>query len=302
MLRKTTMLCLALALAAPALAGTPVDQTLEADRHGKVSIEMGAGQLTIRGWDRGEVRIQGVVPDGEGMFEATRSGDTISIEVALPEMDCEDDDCDESMSWNVDIGSKDARHAEGDDVVKHKQIHKIKTKGKVRMNQEDTALEIDLPFGSSLDIEALSSRIEITDVKGEIGIESISGDVDIDGDFREISLEVVSGQVKVNNRGRIKEADIQAVSGSVELHTALADGADVSVETVNGGIEIWLPAGASCDITAETFSGDIDNDFGQKAARDSSMLPSKSLEFTLGDGDGEVSLQTFNGIIRIRKD
>jgi len=57
----------------------------------------------------------------------------------------------------------------------------------------------------------------------------------------------------------------------------------------------------SADFEASTFNGSIHNDFGQKASRTSKYAPGKELEFSNGEGDAEVELNSFNGDINIRK-
>ncbi len=50
-----------------------------------------------------------------------------------------------------------------------------------------------------------------------------------------------------------------------------------------------------------TFSGDIENQFGPPAERSSRYGPGKSLEFTAGGGDAEVSVEVFSGNVALRK-
>ena len=51
----------------------------------------------------------------------------------------------------------------------------------------------------------------------------------------------------------------------------------------------------------ETLTGGIDSAFGERPRKKNEFMPGQSLEFTLGSGDGDVDLQTFNGSIEIRE-
>lgn len=265
------------------VAGESVDRTLDADAHGTVEIEIGAGTVKVIGWDRDEVRIQGTVPEGEDMFEIERDGDTISIEVGLPESDCYDDDCD--REWDDDDDRRGRSHG-------RRTLH---------LDSDDTELEIHVPHGTSLEIEGIAANVTIEDVRGEISLEVISGDVDISGDLSELEIEVISGDIDVQGDGNLIEVEIETVSGTVEVRSGLSRRANVDIQSVSGSIIVYLASDASCEVSAETLNGGIESDFGQRARQKSGFMPGQSLEFTLGSGDGEISLQTFNGSIEIRE-
>lgn len=270
----------ALAAVTWTVAGESVDRTLDADAHGTVEIEIGAGTVKIVGWKSNKVQIRGTVPEGEDMFEIDQDGDTISIEVALPESDWDWDDDD-------DDGDRRGRRG-GRRIIGHG-------------DRDDTELEIRVPHGTSLEIEGIAVDVTIENVSGEIALEVISGDVDLSGDLTELEIEVVSGDIDIEGNGDLSDLDIEAVSGTVEVRSGLDRRASVSIQSVSGDIILYLASNASCDVEAQTFNGDIDSDFGDSPRRHGQFVPSKSLEFTLGSGDADVSLQTFNGNIEIRE-
>ena len=289
-LKKLSLFCLAvLAAVTWTVAGDTVDRTLDADARGTVEIEIGAGTVKVIGWSRGEVRIRGTVPEGEDMFEIDQDGDTISIEVALPESHCEDDDCD--WEWDDDDDGDDGDH-------RHGRRHRGRTR---HLNPDHTDLEIHVPHGTSLEIEGIATEVTVEDVRGEISLEVISGNVDLSGDLSEVDLEVISGNIEIEGDGNLSEVEIEAVSGTVELRSGLSRRATVDIQSVSGSIVVYLESDASCEVSAETLNGGIESDFGQRARKKGGFMPGQSLAFTLGSGDGEVTLQTFNGSIEIRK-
>ena len=73
-------------------------------------------------------------------------------------------------------------------------------------------------------------------------------------------------------------------------------------ETVSGTIELRVPAGLAADFDAETFSGKITNELGPAPKRSGQILPSQELSFSTGSGGARISLQSFSGAIRIRKE
>ncbi|UCF67526.1 MAG: hypothetical protein JSV80_17460 [Acidobacteriota bacterium] len=164
----------------------------------------------------------------------------------------------------------------------------------------ETDLEIHIPSTSELDVETVSARISVKAVTGEISVESISGEIAIEGAVVEVDASTVSGSVNITADELLRNVSVESVSGTTTLVGPLSPKGSFDFETVSGKIEMRIPAGTSAEFDLETFSGEIDNEFGQKAER-SSFLPAKSLSFSLGNGEAEVSIESFSGRIVLRK-
>lgn len=163
-------------------------------------------------------------------------------------------------------------------------------------------LTIRVPRGSEVSIEAISADISIEDVTGEVDVELISGDIECRGGMQEISVECVSGSVDITTSAELEMADIETVSGDVELSGALGRGARIGVESVNGNVVLRLPSGTSAEFEISTFNGSIRNDFGPRAQKTSEYLPAQELNFTLGSGSASVTIEAFNGTVRLVED
>lgn len=197
-------------------------------------------------------------------------------------------------------------------------------------------LEIKVPKGARLEVEGISSSIEVEDFSGRLEAESVSGSIEARGSLTSADLETVSGSIRLrgaNTRtsaesvsgkielegvsdrveastvsgsieidaGTISRGDIESVSGTIRLQCALTASARLDVGSHSGNVTVELPADVSASFEATTFSGRIDNDFGPEAERDSRWVPSKSLEFETGSGDAEITLETFSGSLRIQR-
>lgn len=208
---------------------------------------------------------------------------------------------------------------------------------KKKKNIEGEAhLTINIPAGSSLEVECVSAEVEVSGVTGEVEASSISGDVTVTGECEEVEAESISGDVfidggapeveiasisgRVKARGDISEVDAQSVSGSIDLEferflslnvESVAGDADVkgdldgdgdfSFDLHSGDLTLTVPGNVSADFEVETFSGEIDNGFGQKSRKTSKYAPGRELEFINGDGDARVRINTFSGDVVIRK-
>lgn len=175
---------------------------------------------------------------------------------------------------------------------------------------EVTAMDID----GSLEVDTGSGRVLARGVNGgDVIIDTGSGRVEVsDIRGREIEIDTGSGSVK----GYGVEADILSVdtgSGSIELETVSAN--DVLLDTGSGSIEIELltdvdrldadtgsgsitvyaPAGLGADVEIESGSGGIDLDFPVEVR----TVRRDHVVGTIGDGRGEINLDTGSGTIRL---
>ncbi len=290
---------LAALVAALALASTPVlwadtevDRTVEASAGASIEIENTAGSIRVRGWDSQQVQITGTIGDDVSELVVEGGRDRILIKVDTPDR----------RSWS--------------------------------RRDIDARLDIKVPRGSRLEIETVSASIDVEAFDGRLKAETVSGSIEVSGSLSEADLETVSGSIRVdgaNTRvsaesvsgsvrlrgvsgrveastvsgsvdvqaGTIERGEIESVSGSVGLACGLARGARLDVGSHSGNVTVQLPADVSASFEASTFSGRIENDFGPQAERTSKWVPSRSLEFTTGGGDAEVSLETFSGSLRI---
>ena len=197
---------------------------------------------------------------------------------------------------------------------------------------DDAILDIRVPEGAKLNVQTVSSAIDVRGVKGAQRLEAVSGDIiatvyDEPLDLRTVSgdadvrgaggkgkvyAESTSGNVKAHGLGG--EVEAQSVSGDVELDIGttssvrfesvsgdltalltLADSGRVDGQSVSGDVKLTFRKPVNAEFDVETFSGDIDSCFGPKASRDSKYTPGSELHFTEGSGGGRVSLETLSG-------
>lgn len=195
-------------------------------------------------------------------------------------------------------------------------------------------LEVQVPRGSRLEVEAVSASVEVSGLTGEIDAASVSGGVTVDGGSGQVEAESVSGAVVVRGAagsigaesvsGRVEledvagEIEVSTVSGGIRIDAGSVD--DLEIETVAGGVyfkgspsggrleieshsgnvEVLLPADLGARFELDSFSGRIDNGFGPPARRTDKYEPGTSVEFTTGGGGVEVSIETFSGNISLQ--
>ena len=219
---------------------------------------------------------------------------------------------------------------------KKKSIIEVVYPRKMKNSDEGSHLVIMVPRGSSLNIEGVSSDIEISGVVGDVEVEAVSGEVEIVGPCRTTDVDVISGNVTVTDPGHSVEIecisgrveatggeadvdvevisgsvyldfdmflnlDVESVSGSIQVSGDLSSSGSFNLDVHSGTITLRVPDDVSAYFETNSFSGDIETDFGYEGSRTSKYLPGHELEFSLGDGGADVEINTFSGDINILK-
>jgi len=124
----------------------------------------------------------------------------------------------------------------------------------------------DVPSAAEIDLTAVSSDVDATDLSGDQRYRTVSGDLSISNAGGSVRLESVSGDatiraevpLSIQAQGVSGDVHITApslrslrantVSGDIELEAELADGGDFQVETVSGDLAFGLVGDATFEI------------------------------------------------------
>lgn len=204
---------------------------------------------------------------------------------------------------------------------------------------DGTDLNVRVPAGSRVAVEAVSADIEIMGVRGELRIATVSGDVvaevfggrsdlsttsgDVvvsghlepgeltlrstsgDVEVRDVSGELdastVSGDLSIRD-GSLDDVKLNVTSGDIELRSAATAQARIRMDAVSGTIDLKVPADFAGYVNATTFNGNIRNCFGPEPERTSRYGPGRKLRFEQGAGDGRLEMSTMSGGIRLCND
>lgn len=302
MQRPITIAIAALLAAAafPALAGTPINQTRALDATGQVHVENVKGHIVVRTWARPEVRITGSLGKGAEKLEVEGDATSLDITVKYPNT---------RGGWNF-WGRSDSG-AEPTEL-------EVTIPQRASLEVESVAADVDVQqmAGKRLSVSSVSGNVQVTasspgeaelqNVSGDIlarittpraKVESVSGDIHLQGGLDgEVSMETVSGDIELVGRS-LSQLKLNSVSGDASARTGLRPGADVQGETLSGTLTLTLPRSTGARLHAETFSGDIDSPAGKVEREEHG--PGKSLDARLGDGRGEIKLESFSGDVKV---
>jgi DUF4097 and DUF4098 domain-containing protein YvlB len=270
------------ALAALALT-QQIDTTVPVQRGQRLVIESHAGDIDVKTWTRNAVRVEG------------------------------------------DAGSRT-----GVEVVSSPGAVRVRTEGR-RGAPGAVDLELTVPAWMGLDLSGVYSDVTVTGARGPVNVETVQGSVTVTGGEGLVSLRSVEGEVtltgakgridvhSVNDDVRISDASGEIVAESVngEIVLERVDATSLEATTVNGDVgydgpirsggryelsshngdlTLAVSEQTSATFSVSTFSGEFESAFPVTLRE---TRKGKRFSFTLGSGSAQVSLESFQGTVRL---
>ncbi len=125
---------------------------------------------------------------------------------------------------------------------------------------------------------------------------TVNGSVEAEGLSADAEVYSVNGGVTVTSSGL---ARAETVNGSITAAMGRADwSGPLEIKTVNGTITVELPASTSARVEASTVNGGIETDFPLTVT---GRFGPRRVTGTIGSGGRDLTLETVNGAIRIRR-
>lgn len=290
-----------LLLAAPlaAFAATPINESRPLDARGTVHVENLKGSIRVRAWERNEVKIEGSLGEGVEKLEIEGDRSRLTVRVRYPKSGGLGVFGDGERTEPTHLRLMVPRHAD--------------------LGVESVAAGVDVQglAKGELDVETVSGDVTVIGAPGEASIESVSGDLQLTLNTDKVNTESVSGDIHLRGRlggevqmeavsgdltfggheSAVRRFSGNTVSGDMSIGTALADAGRITVETVSGNVTLRMPKNLSARVRGETFSGDL-------AAPGASVQrpkhgPGANLEHRYGNGDGEITIESFSGDARL---
>ena len=305
------------------VGGSGSDVTVEITRGGA-----DASKLQIEsGRVRGRESLRVIYPDRrviyrEGDWGRWRSRTTLRVDDDGTFSDGRDRD-----GRSVDIvSSGDGLDARADIrvvVPKGKKVSVYLGVGEAKIENVEGDLYVDVSAApvtathtrGRLSLDTGSGEVRVTDAQGEVDLDTGSGSVEVNGirgprltmdtgSGRVRGTDVVADEIELDTgSGSVRLAQVQSKritldsgSGSVELDLR-SDVESVRIESGSGGVTLGIPESLGAAIRIDTGSGGIDTDIPIQVRKTERNF----LSGTIGDGKGEISIETGSGGVRLRR-
>ncbi|HEX8162467.1 MAG TPA: DUF4097 family beta strand repeat-containing protein [Pyrinomonadaceae bacterium] len=318
---KTLLLACALGFAARGVArgaGEPVQQTVAAADDVWVTLCVESGDVSVRGWDRKEVRASAT---GAARVELRRGDAGEATQAAARVQVLTAGEGEAVAQGCIHTGGGVALDVPRGSFVQVKSYGgKIEVAGVAGARVETLSGDVTLQKVSKL-VEATSANgvISLRDAKGRVRLRSISGRIEVadagaaepGDDFR---AQTTSGDISL---ARVSHTQVEAVSanGDVELSGALARGGAYTLRSQTGNVTLTLPEDSSFLLTAKVAEGgEIITDFPiRQLPKRTPAGPGEGAGGLVSAGrltgihgkadapDATLTLVTFSGTVYLRK-
>ena len=291
-IRKRAALLFACALPLAVMAGNnSVDRKVAADANGEVVISNVSGSIDVRGWDRNEVQVTGILGHGVERLDVDASGGRTVVKVVLPRGNTHDGDADIEVS--VPRNSTVEVSAVSADVSSRGVL------GTQRLKSVSGEITADIAADES---EVRSVSGDVT-VRGNgkpmrLRVASVSGSLDLTNAAGSLDVVTVSGDARVQ-MGDTSDLRGRTTSGNLEVRGKLTRDGRVDVEGVSGDITLRLSAPGGLSTEIESFSGDIEGCLADNVERVSKYGPGKRLNIRTVESGARVRAKTLSGDIDI---
>lgn len=279
-------------LAGALLAGMPqqqqfdTDTTVSVSAGTRLSLENVGGEVTIRAWDRNQVRIQAThssrtrvgIRVSESVLRLTPQGSRgmgvmggmVDYVLTVP------------AAMDIQLGGMFA------------DVSIEGTRGSVSVNTVEGNISVKGGAGT-LELATVNGKVTVEGANARLNVRAVSEDIELTNVQGEIQAETVSGDVTLTRiDGRRVEA--QSVSGDVRFDGTLRPDGTYSLLTHSGDVIVAIPENASILIQTAVANGDVSASFDLPASERSSR---RRQQFRLGSGSATLELETFSGDIRL---
>jgi len=274
-----------LALLTGTLALAPdvqVDTTLNAVRGQRLAVNAYAGEVTVRAWNRNAVRIEA-------------DGNQNQLEIA-------------SSPTGISIRTQ-GRHGPPEEITIRisapawigLSLAGVNTSAKVEgirapISVETVEGEVDVTGGESLiSLRSVQGSVRLRGAKGRINVNSVNDDVEVANSSGDIAAQTVNGEILLQGVDA-SSLDANTVNGDISYSGPIRSNGRYALSTHNGDLTLTVPQGTSAGVTVSTFSGDFESEFPVPLQ---GTRKGKGFNFTLGSGSAQVTLESFQGTIRL---
>ena len=312
-MNRLLILITAILLASTVRAGESIDKTLDVKTDGSVAINVMRGKLTITGWKKNQVKVNGEIDDNATGYTFETSGGRTVFKIEMPNSAWGDHFTGDGSDLEIMVPVQNEIRFNGvntnvtaDGVSGGTEIHVVN--GNIDISDLSGAIYVETVNGgikgSNLngDIKLKTVNGEITDTgsKGELNLATVNGTITTKTDADELSVSGVSSNARLT-LNKIRKLKVSTVSGNVDVSVkALDKNASVKLSSVSGGLKLGLPKSVSAAFNIHANAGgQIVNSLSEHQAVKAEYGPSQSLQFSLKEGGAEINMSTISGHIEL---
>jgi DUF4097 and DUF4098 domain-containing protein YvlB len=156
--------------------------------------------------------------------------------------------------------------------------------------------DVDVTGGDGLiSLRSVQGEVMLRGARGRIKVNSVNEDVSVANSSGEIMAETVNGEITLD-RVNAATLDVSTVNGDIVYDGPIRSSGRYALSTHNGDITLTVAESTNASVAVSTFNGEFESEFPVPL---SNTRKGKGFNFTLGQGSAQVSLDSFQGTIRL---
>jgi len=292
-------------------AGADINEQRQVQANEKIYIENLRGLVDIVATDKAEFSVKGQLDEKAEGFELTSKDGITRFIVKMPQQHYNwrgEENNTQGSKLQIAVPKGTALEFSGvntDVTVAGVQgSSKIQTvNGAISTKQLSNDIALETVNGEITSVGS-NGRIRLNTVNGEIddkgssgrlAAESVNGEISIQTKASEVNVSVVNGEVKMQLDGT-ERLEFSSVNGEISAELQNSPAPKISASSVSGDLKLVLAKSSSARFKLDASAGgDIDNKLSGQKAEKGKYGPRRSLEFSLGQGEGNVEMSTVSG-------
>jgi DUF4097 and DUF4098 domain-containing protein YvlB len=292
-----------------------------------VLINTRATDVRVTGWDQDRVEAVATGDEPVDKIEATVTGEqpkqrvlltapyrrrAVAITVRVPRF--ADVELLEAVRGDIEVTNIDGsvRIGAGRGDVRISRVGALRLQrsgGDIVVNEVKGEVFIRSGHGD-VAVDGAGKSVDVAVAGGELGVSNAGGDVRVNTATGDIAVRCVKGRAEVNSasgsiilEGVAGDVEAGTASGDVSFTGAIRSGGSYRLKSLSGVLEIRLPRDTrGFTATLITYNGGLDLEFPLKSEGSIQGGPiNRKFTGTYGDGSAQITLDSFNGEIRIAK-
>ncbi len=282
------------------------EKSIAVDAKVNVQLCVSEGRLKINGWEHNEIRAFVSGGSSVGFKVQQKNGQS------------------ETPVWVVVLGfdstKNDANNT--DECLSGDEIELDVPRGaavNVKSSESDTSIDsvrkatIEIN-GGDIFLNNIAQGIDAKTYEGDVTVENSSGAMTLAGTTGNIvafnvspseigdifKAKTSSGAIALQ-RVEYRQIEVNSNSGSIRFNGAFQNGGQYNLSTQNGSISLAIPEQSSFKLNASYGFGVFNSEIPLENLQKNSASKAQSLSASSGKGDATLSLTTYSGAIRIRK-
>lgn len=274
-------------LLAVTIAAAPMQQQLDSTfavrGGGRLSVENMMGKVTIRSWDRDQMRVRA---DRGRNIEIDRSASTVRVEKEMRRGPPETTELEITVPRTFDV------EIEGINLA----VDVAEVAGDISIETVNGDVVI-AGVNGAVTAETVQGGIDVRDTRGDLELESSNGGITIRSHEGDISVDGINGPVTLRDI-RSGSVEIETVNGAVEYGGQIRDNGRYTFATHQGNLTLYVPENTNASFSIETWRGEVDAEFPIQVR---SLGRQDRTTFTLGNGGARIEIESFGGRVILRR-